>query len=129
MKRLHISAACIAASVFSCVTFLSPVAAEAQQTATPLGPATWGNPNQPWGVRRLPTEADKALIASYRSGKKHPILEENFTNPAELQTLWALQSDDNPGLRIQLRRVRAGLRVLLLSPKLLFLDHDVKGIR
>jgi beta-glucanase (GH16 family) len=32
-------------------------------------------------------------------GRKQPVLEENFTNPIELETLWTLQSDDNPGLK------------------------------
>lgn len=67
--------------------------------ATPEGPATWGNPDHPWGVRRAVTDADRALIASYRSHAQQPVLEESFTNPAELQSLWSLQSDDNPGLK------------------------------
>jgi hypothetical protein len=67
--------------------------------ATPLGPATWGNPDHPWGVRRPVTQADRAAIASYRSGSKQPVLEENFTKPSELEAQWSLQSDDNPGLK------------------------------
>ena len=31
--------------------------------AAPMGPATWGNPNQPWGTRRPVTAADRTLIA------------------------------------------------------------------
>jgi hypothetical protein len=31
----------------SCFTFLIPAGVVAPRAATPLGPATWGNPNQP----------------------------------------------------------------------------------
>lgn len=67
--------------------------------ATPLGPATFGNPDHPWGTRRHVTPADKALIMSYRSGKKPPVLLATFADPAELQSSWALQSDDNAALK------------------------------
>jgi hypothetical protein len=66
--------------------------------ATPLGPATWGNPDQPWGVRRHVNQADRARLAVYRSGKKHTVIETHFT-PSEIQAQWSLQSDDNPGLK------------------------------
>jgi hypothetical protein len=99
VKELSISATFMAALVISCAALLAPVDAPAQRAATPLGPATWGNPNQPWGVRRSVTDADRALIESYRSGRGRSVLKEDFTNPAELQTLWMLQSDDNPGLK------------------------------
>lgn len=73
-------------------------------SASPLSPQTMGlvtffNPNQPWGERRPVTAADRALIASYRSGRKKPVIDTNFTNPAELQSQWSLQSDDRGNLQ------------------------------
>lgn len=67
--------------------------------ATAIGPPTWGNPDHAWGTRRPITDKDRSLIRSYRVSQAHPVLEEHFTNPSELQTLWSLQSDDNPGLK------------------------------
>jgi hypothetical protein len=67
--------------------------------ATLSGPPTWGNPNQPWGVRRPVTADDRALIQRYRSEHKQPLIATNFSNPAELQSLWTLQSDDQPFLK------------------------------
>jgi hypothetical protein len=67
--------------------------------AAEMSPATWGNPDQPWGVRRPVAAADRALIASYRSGRKTPALETNFADPTELQSQWALQSDDRSDLK------------------------------
>lgn len=75
------------------------VGAGAALAAMPSGPATWGNPNQPWGVRRNVTEADRALIASYRSGDRTPLFEEHFVDPSELAAHWTLQSDDNAYLK------------------------------
>lgn len=69
---------------------LAPRSAVAQ-----MAPPTWGNPDQPWGTRRPVTAADQALIASYRSAGKAPVFQTNFTDPAELQSQWLLQSDDN----------------------------------
>ncbi len=67
--------------------------------ATPLGPATFGNPDHPWGTRRPVTAADRALIASYRSGDKKSVVDTHFTNPAELQSQWDLQTDDPASLK------------------------------
>jgi len=67
--------------------------------ATLSGPAGWGNPNRPWGIRQQVTDADRVLIAKYRSGIQKPVIEEHFIDPAELTSLWELQSDDNPGLK------------------------------
>lgn len=67
--------------------------------ATSLGPATFGNPDHPWGTRRPVTAADRALIASYRSGGKKPVVDTHFTNPAELQSQWDLQTDDPPSMK------------------------------
>jgi beta-glucanase (GH16 family) len=62
--------------------------------AAQMNPATWGSPDQPWGTRRPITAADRATIASYRTGHKKPLFEANFTDPAALGTQWTLQSDN-----------------------------------
>jgi hypothetical protein len=67
--------------------------------ATLAGPVTWGSPDQPWGVRRAVTAADRAAIAAYRAGRKAPIFTTHFLSPTELQAEWTLESDDNPGLQ------------------------------
>ncbi len=64
-----------------------------------MGAPTWGNPDQTWGFRRPVTAEDRALIASYRSGRKTPVLETRFTDPAELQSQWSLESDDRANLK------------------------------
>jgi hypothetical protein len=46
--------------------------------AQPLGPATFGNPDHPWGTRRPVTEADHGLIATYRSSSNKSVFGENF---------------------------------------------------
>jgi hypothetical protein len=69
--------------------FVLPIMAAAQ-----MSPPTWGNPNRAWGTRRPVTAADQALIASYRSGHKKPLFATDFTNPADLQSQWVLQSDN-----------------------------------
>jgi hypothetical protein len=71
----------------------------AASAAGQMAPATWGNPSQPWGNRRLVTEADRALIASYRSGHEKPLMQTNFADPSELQSAWSLQSDDRSDLK------------------------------
>jgi hypothetical protein len=78
--------------------------------ADQMSPPTWGNPNQPWGTRRPITAADQALIASYRSGHKQPLWSTGFTDPAELQSQWTLQSDNPWNLKScrQPRNVTAG---------------------
>jgi len=55
---------------------------------------TWGNPDQPWGVRRPVTDADRKAIASYRSAESGADFASNFDDPQELSTDWLLQSDD-----------------------------------
>jgi len=66
--------------------------------AAQMAPPTWGNPDQPWGTRRPVTADDQTLIASYRSAGRTPALQTDFTDPAELQTLWSVQSDDRSDL-------------------------------
>jgi hypothetical protein len=89
-KRLSEIATCLIAVALS--VWSMPASAQ-------MGPATWGNPNQPWGVRRPVTAADSMLVADYRSGHKQPVIETSFTSPGELQSQWALQSDDKWNLK------------------------------
>jgi len=42
---------------------------------------TWGNPDQPWGVRRPVTDADRKAIASYRSAESGADFASNFDDP------------------------------------------------
>ena len=49
--------------------------------AIALGPATWGNPDRPWGTRRPVTSADRAVVAEYRAGHRQPFLDTKFANP------------------------------------------------
>ena len=83
------------------LSFLTAAQAQSStsNTVTLLGPPTWGNPNQPWGVRRSVTAEDRALIASYRSGKKQPVISTNFTSKDELSSQWLLQTDDKADLK------------------------------
>jgi len=53
------------------------------------GPLTFGSPDQPYGVRRAVTDADRAAIHSYRSGNRRPIYSTTFTGLAEFQKNWA----------------------------------------
>jgi beta-glucanase (GH16 family) len=64
--------------------------------ATLASPVNWGSPDQPWGVRRAVTDADRTAIAAYRSGRRAPIFSTDFTNKAALQADWSPVSDDNP---------------------------------
>jgi hypothetical protein len=66
--------------------------------ATPLGPPTWGNPDQAWSKRRPVTEADRALIASYRSGQKRSSFTTNFADDAAFQGQWEAKADDRSDL-------------------------------
>jgi hypothetical protein len=78
----------------SCVVLslqLASVSAQAPKVS-------WGNPDQPWGVRRPVTAADRALIASYRSGQKHPAYSTNFADDADFNQKWAAQTDERTDL-------------------------------
>jgi hypothetical protein len=66
--------------------------------ATPLGSATWGNPDLPWGTRRSITEADRARIAQYRSVHRRPVYETNFNDAAAFAAQWSPQLDDRSEL-------------------------------
>jgi hypothetical protein len=55
---------------------------------------TWGNPDQPWGVRRSVTDADRKAVALYRSGNIQPVYATNFDDQQKLSADWLFQSDD-----------------------------------
>lgn len=94
MQKPHLEKFAALATMVAGLVFAWPTYA-----ATPLGPATFGNPDHPWGTRRPVTAADRALIASYRSGDKKSVVDTHFTNPAELQSQWDLQTDDPASLK------------------------------
>jgi hypothetical protein len=75
------------------------VLAPPTSAATLAGPPTWASLDQPWGVRRVVTAADRAAVAAYRSGRKNPILSTDFTSPSELDRDWSPVSDDNASLK------------------------------
>lgn len=58
-------------------------------------PVYWGSPDQLYGKRRAPTEADRAVIQSYRSGNISASFSTDFTDQAELTRDWDFVSDDN----------------------------------
>ena len=66
----------------------------ADRAAKLAQPVSWGSPDQPYGVRRPVTSADRKAVRAYRSGRKAPIFTTNFTDPAELKADWNLVSDD-----------------------------------
>jgi hypothetical protein len=86
---------CRVTSLFLLWLILRDVAA----AAIPLGPATWGFPDQPWGRRRPVTQVDQAAITMYRSGQVKPSFSVNFGDPAELQSDWLIHSDDELALK------------------------------
>jgi beta-glucanase (GH16 family) len=55
---------------------------------------TWGNPDQPWGIRRPITDADRKAIASYRSAGIQPAYTTNFDDQKKLTSDWQFVSDD-----------------------------------
>ncbi len=65
--------------------------------AAPMGPATWGNPNQSWGTCRPVAAAVRALVAQYRSHR--PIFATDFANAGVLRSQWTLQTDDRSDLK------------------------------
>jgi hypothetical protein len=69
------------------------------QMAKLTGPVFFGSPDQPFGIRRAVTSADRAVIQSYRAGRKPLLFSTSFDSPAELQADWVPQTDDNPSLK------------------------------
>jgi Glycosyl hydrolases family 16 len=80
-------------------------------------PVNWGSPEQPYGKRRPVTAADRAVIESYRAGRKTPVFSTNFTDPAELQADWRLMSDDGSFCRrpSNVEATSGGLRLNTLA--------------
>lgn len=60
---------------------------------------TWGNPDQPWGLRRPVTDADRKAVTLYRSGKAQPTYATNFNDGQRLADDWQLQSEDPSNLK------------------------------
>ena len=60
---------------------------------------TWGNPNQPWGVRRPVTDADRKAVTLYRSGKIQPVYATNFNDSQKLADDWQVQSEDTSNMK------------------------------
>jgi hypothetical protein len=84
-------------TIIGLLAVLCPMAAV--QAATLKGPVTWGSPDQPWGVRRPVTAADRAAIAAYRSGARTPLFATDLKHPASLPGDWTLVSDDQASLK------------------------------
>ncbi|MBC9877366.1 glycoside hydrolase family 16 protein [Bradyrhizobium sp. INPA01-394B] len=90
--------------------------------ATLASPVNWGSPDQPWGMRRAITDADRAAIAAYRSGRRTPTFSTDFTGGTELQANWSPVSDDNPSNKScrrpdSIEATTAGLRLKALPAK------------
>jgi hypothetical protein len=79
-----------------CLSLLSCRGASADGSAHLTQPVSWGSPDQPYGTRRAVTDADRAAIQRYRSGRIAPIFSTDFTGPAELLRDWNLVTDDIP---------------------------------
>ncbi|HEY9685233.1 MAG TPA: glycoside hydrolase family 16 protein [Oculatellaceae cyanobacterium] len=63
--------------------------------ARQLGPVTWGFPDKPYCRRRGITDQDRALVKSFRSGKRTPLYTTEFTSRKELDDNWDAHEDDN----------------------------------
>ncbi|MGB7193364.1 MAG: glycoside hydrolase family 16 protein [Collimonas pratensis] len=61
------------------------------------GPVTFGSPNQPFGMRRPVSAADRALVGDYRL--MSPTFSTTFSKPGELQSDWTAQTDDLAALK------------------------------
>jgi hypothetical protein len=91
------SAISIFISAFMVIT-VAQTTSYAQMTKL-TGPVTFGSPDQPFGVRRPVTAADRALIQSYRAERKPLLFSTKFDSQAELQADWDPQTDDNASLK------------------------------
>jgi hypothetical protein len=63
--------------------------------ARQLGPVTWGFLDKPYCRRRKITDADRALIKTFRSGKRTAVYSTQFTSKKELDQNWKAEEDDN----------------------------------
>ena len=105
--ELHRSAAVVGIVLFALVLLGAALgvpdrhALGAESTAvraTLVGPLTFGSPNQPYGVRRAVTDADRAAIQSYRSAGRRPLFSTTFADPAQFQKDWVSDEDDKSDL-------------------------------
>ena len=63
-----------------------------------VGPLGFGSPDQPYGVRRPVTDADRAAIRSYRSGRRQASFTTSFTDPVAFGKDWVSDEDDKVDL-------------------------------
>ncbi|MBB6244936.1 glycoside hydrolase family 16 protein [Rhodanobacter sp. MP1X3] len=91
LRRALLAAFCFAAGA------MLGIPSFAQQAK--LKKLTWGNPDQPWGVRRPVTEADRKAVAFYRSGKIQPVYATNFNDSQKLADDWQFQSEDTSNMK------------------------------
>jgi beta-glucanase (GH16 family) len=116
--RSMVKQTCLCGAVLLMAAFSS----QGSLAATPMGPATWGTPDQPWGTRRPVTSADRALVARYRSGRTPPTFSSDFKNPAQFRSEWQPQTDEKAGLKSCRRPENAqsttdGLRLRTLAAR------------
>ena len=90
-RRALLAAFCFAAGA------MHGVPSFAQQVK--LQQLKWGNPDQPWGVRRPVTDSDRKAVALYRSGKIQPVYATNFDDSQKLADDWQFKSDDHWNLK------------------------------
>jgi hypothetical protein len=93
-KYSHLMQICL--GVFLCIVVYSLFGPRALATGL-AGPVTFGSPDQPFGVRRPVTAADRTLIKVYRS--RPVVFSARFTTPEELRSDWAPQIDDTVALK------------------------------
>jgi beta-glucanase (GH16 family) len=96
-------------------------AASGQSFATAaslLGPVTFGSPDQPWGMRRAITAADRAAIDGYRSRSRPPAYSTTFTDTAAFQADWTIAQDDNSDPNSRSCRRSASVKISAAGLKL-----------
>ena len=89
-RRVLLAVFCLAAGA------MPGIPAFAQQAT--LQKLTWGNPDQPWGVRRPVTDTDRKAVALYRSGNIQPAYATNFSDSHKLADDWQFKSEDASNL-------------------------------
>ena len=90
-RRALLAAFCFAAGA------MHGVPSFAQQAK--LQQLKWGNPDQPWGVRRPVTDADRKAVALYRFGKIQPVYATNFNDSQKLADDWQFRSEDASSMK------------------------------
>ena len=101
------------------LVFAGVITCSSAQTAKLAEAVSFGSPDQPYGIRRPVTAADREAVQSYRAGRKPLAFSTNFADPAELQADWSLQTDDTAALKscrrpANLEPSNAGLRMKTL---------------